>query len=64
LLHDSNVADSKIEDAIRHIDDVIQESERVRARIEEQLRRRAIWPDERGRGEPEPPRESGDDRSR
>lgn len=41
---------SNLERALRRIDDVLQTSERLRARIEHQLRHPPIWP-ERGRRE-------------
>jgi hypothetical protein len=49
-----------MEHALRHIDDVIHESERIRESVEEQLRRRALWP-ERGAGESPFGRRSPDD---
>jgi hypothetical protein len=36
------------DDLMRQIDEAIEESERVRARVEGQLRRRAVWPERGG----------------
>jgi len=50
---------SNLERALRQIDDVLQTSERLRARIEQQLRHPPIWP-ERGRQGLEPRPGAGD----
>jgi hypothetical protein len=59
--HPGVVDRSKIDHALRHIDDVIHESERIRESVERQLRRRALWP-ERGAEEESPPRSPDDER--